>query len=274
MIGYIYRITNKITHQNYIGQTVDIKGRKRRHLNTLQNNIHDNPKLQASWNKYGQDNFEFESWKFEIKSPEELNQLECEYIDKYNGLTEGFNLVPGGGKPPIHQKVKDDDIVTFLCVQERLGDGYGKTCEQIFGWSKGTASAAKRKIRYFKAWDVYESMSAEERRQRADDFIQSQHLKEQAFQRQLAQGGCKKAYQLTQDDFNFAFAAQELGYSYTPVAEYLGIKPATVKDWFNGRARGKNKKIYLLLSEEEKSLLYGRVKTAGLSGNPKPKSSK
>lgn len=273
MVGYIYRITNIITHQNYIGQTIDIKRRKRTHYSTLRSNTHDNPKLQASWNKYGAENFEFESWEFEINSLEELNQLECEYIDKYNGLTEGFNLTSGGGKPPLHQKVQDDDIATFLCVQEELGDGYGKTCEQIFGWSKGTASAAKRKIRYAKGWIIYESMSDEERRLRATDFIQSQHLKEQALKRQLTQGGCEKAYQLTQDDYNFAFAAQELGYTYTQVANYLGIKPATVKDWFNGRSRKLNREEYNRLPSQIKNQLYGRVKTAELSGNPKSESS-
>jgi hypothetical protein len=54
-----------------------------------------------------------------------------------------------------------------------LGDGYGKTCEQIFGWSKGTASAAKRKIRYLKGWLIYEQMTKEERLERANDFIVS-----------------------------------------------------------------------------------------------------
>lgn len=48
MVGYIYRITNKVTNQNYIGQTIDINRRKRTHFNTLRNNTHDNPKLQAS----------------------------------------------------------------------------------------------------------------------------------------------------------------------------------------------------------------------------------
>lgn len=273
MIGYIYRITNIVTHQNYIGQTIDIKRRKRTHYSTLRSNTHDNPKLQASWNKYGAENFEFESWEFEINSLEELNQLECEYIDKYNGLTEGFNLTPGGGKPPLHQKVQDDDIVTFLCVQNILGDGYGKTCEQVFGWARGTASAAKRKVRYANGWMIYESMSEKERQQRGEDFIESQHLKEQALKRQLLQGGCEKAYQLTQDDYNFAFAAQELGYSYTPVANYLGIKPATVKDWFSGRSRKLNKEEYNKLPSQIKNQLYGRVKTAELSGNPKSKSS-
>lgn len=273
MVGYIYKITNKITNQNYVGQTIDINRRKRTHFNTLRSNTHDNPKLQASWNKYGEENFEFESWEFEINNLEQLNELECHYIDKYEGLTLGFNLVPGGGKPPLHQKVKDDDIATFLCVQKKLGDGYGKTCEQIFGWSKGTASAAKRKVRYLNGWNIYESMSSEEQNLRAQDFIESQHLKEVALKRQLTQGGCEKAYQLKQEDFNFAFTAQELGYGYTSVAKYLEVKSATVKDWFNGRSRKKEREQFNKLSDYEKSQLIGRVKTAELSGKPKSISS-
>ena len=269
MIGYIYKITNTQTNQNYIGQTIDINRRKRTHFNRLNNQSHDNPKLQASWNKYGKENFSFEYWEFDISSAEELNSLECEYIDKYEGLTEGFNLIPGGGAPPLHQKVRDDDIATFLCVQEILGDGYGKTCEQIFGWAKGTASSAKRRVRYLRGWLIYEQMSQEERLQRVQDFIDSQHLKEMALQRQLVQGGCQKAYCLTEDDYNFAFMAQEMGYGYTVVANYLGIKPATVKDWFNGRSRKKNKENFNKLNKEEKDRLIGRVKIAELNGKPK-----
>ena len=274
MVGYIYRITNTKTNQHYIGQTIDINRRRRKHFRTLRDGQHDNPKLQASWNKYGEENFEFEFWEFEISYKEELNKLECQYIDKYNGLSEGFNLVPGGGNPPLHQKINDDDIATFLCVQHKLGDGYGKTCEQIFGWSKGTASAAKRKIRYAQGWLIYETMSQEEREQRATDFIESQHLYQQALKRQLTQGGCQKAYQLTLEDYYFAFMAQEIGYSYTEVANYFGIKPATVKDWFGKRSRNKERELFNQLNKDEKNLLIGRVKTAELSGNPKSSSSK
>ena len=273
MVGYIYKITNKVTNQNYVGQTIDINRRKRTHFNTLRSNTHDNPKLQASWNKYGEENFEFESWEFEIQNIEELNLLECQYIEKYSGLSDGFNLVPGGGKPPLHQKINDDDVATFLCVQQELGDGYGKSCEEIFGWAKGTASNVKRKIRYFKGWEIFNNLSKEEQKIRANDFINSQHLKEVALKRQLTQGGCVKAYQLTQDDFNFAFMAQELGYGYTPVANYLGIKSATVKDWFNGRSRKKEKEKFNKLSDYEKNQLIGRVKMAELSGKPKSISS-
>lgn len=60
MIGYIYKIENIITKQKYIGQTIDINRRKKKHFNTLDANKHDNPKLQASYNKYGKENFSFE----------------------------------------------------------------------------------------------------------------------------------------------------------------------------------------------------------------------
>ena len=116
-------------------------------------------------------------------------------------------------------------------------------------------------------------MTEQERLQRGQDFIDSQHLKNVALQRQLTQGGCAKAYSLTQDDYNFAFAAQELGYGYTTVANYLEIKPATVKDWFNGRSRKKEREQFNKLSDDEKSQLIGRVKTAELSGKPKSISS-
>ena len=108
------------------------------------------------------------------------------------------------------------------------------------------------------------------RKEAATNFYK---LSEKVLNRQMSQGGCAKAYQLTQDDYNFAFAAQELGYTYTQVANYLEIKPATVKDWFNGRSRKKNKEIYLQLTPEEKNQFLGRVKTAELSGNPKSESS-
>lgn len=273
MIGYIYQIQCLPTQESYIGLTVNYKRRKRDHLNALRNNRHENPKLQNAWNKYGEQEFHFRKWEFEISHPDDLKPLECEYIEKYDSLNNGFNLVPGGGAPPMHQKVKNEDIVKFLCVQWKYGDGYGKTCEQVFNWSKGTASAAKRKIRFIDANIEFENMNDNERNELAESTFIEYQIDKKALQRQLTQGGCQKAYQLTQDDYNFAFAAQELGYTYTQVANYLKIKPATVKDWFNGRSRKKNKSIYLQLTGHEKSLLHGRVKTAELSGNPKSDSS-
>ena len=273
MVGYIYQIENLITKQSYIGQTVDIKRRKNTHFNMLRKNKHENQKLQNAWNKYGEQEFHFRYWTFEDITSEDLDNLEKQYIEKYNSLNNGYNLVPGGGKPPLHQKVKNDDIISFLCIQWKYGDGYGKTCEEIFGWSKGTASAAKRKVRFIDANCLFEKMTNEEKEKRAIYIYTKYDLKNKALQRQLTQGGCSKAYSLTVDDYNFAFTAQELGYGYTTVANYLGIKPTTVKDWFNGRSRKKEKQQFNKIHGDEKDRLIGRVKTAELSGKPKSASS-
>lgn len=84
MIGYIYQILNLVTNQSYVGQTVDINRRRNTHFNNLRKNKHENPKLQASWNKYGENAFHFNYWTFEFESPDELDKLECEYIEKFN----------------------------------------------------------------------------------------------------------------------------------------------------------------------------------------------
>ena len=273
MKGYIYQIENLITHESYIGQTIDIKRRKNTHFNRLRRNKHDNPKLQNSFNKYGEQEFHFRYWEFDITNQEELNFLECEYIEKYDSLNNGFNLVPGGGAPPLRKKVKDEDIIKFLCIQWRYGDGYGKACEEIFHWAKGTASTAKRGLRYLNAINTFENLTPKEREKIIENTFNQYEINNINLKRQLAQGGCLKAYELTQDDYNFAFAAQELGYTYTSVANYLGVKPSTVKDWFNGRSRKKNKELYMQLDLESKSQLIGRVKIAELSGNPKSVSS-
>lgn len=273
MIGYIYRITNIITNQCYVGITEDFQRRKKRHITELNTNKHHSPKLQNAWNYYGSDKFEWTVREISINQYDDLYNEEIQEIQKYDSYSSGYNCNSGGRISDWKQKVKNEDIVKFLCIQWKYGDGYGKTCEEIFGWSKGTASAAKRKIRFVDANVEFEKMNDEEKELLAIDTFNKYNLNERLLNRQLAQGGCAKAYQLTQDDYNFAFAAQELGYTYTQVANYLKIKPATVKDWFNGRSRKKNKEVYLQLTEEEKSQFHGRVKTAELSGNPKSESS-
>jgi group I intron endonuclease len=56
----IYQILNIINNKFYIGSAIDFNRRLFNHNTKLNNNIHDNPKLQAAWNKYGADAFIFQ----------------------------------------------------------------------------------------------------------------------------------------------------------------------------------------------------------------------
>ena len=207
MVGYVYRITNIQTQKKYVGITEDFERRKRKHIKELRNNTHHSPKLQNAWNYWGENNFEWTVREVQINQYDDLYDIEVEEIKKYNSYNDGYNCNSGGRISDWKQKVKNEDIVKFLCIQWKYGDGYGKTCEQIFGWSKGTASAAKRKIRYLDANIAFEKLSKEEREQIAKETFEKNNIDGKALKRQLTQGGCEKAYQLTQDDFNFAFTA-------------------------------------------------------------------
>lgn len=56
----VYVIENKITHMLYVGRTsAKEKNRWRIHRSELRSNNHFNKHLQSSWNKHGEDNFEF-----------------------------------------------------------------------------------------------------------------------------------------------------------------------------------------------------------------------
>lgn len=58
MIG-IYFIVNTITKTVYVGQSVNMPKRFKRHISDLKNQKHGNQHLQSSWNKYGGDVFVF-----------------------------------------------------------------------------------------------------------------------------------------------------------------------------------------------------------------------
>ena len=104
----IYKITNKINNKMYIGQSKDIINRWDKHKNELNSNKHKNDYLQKSWNKYGEENFDFEI--IVLCEPAELNRLEKHYIDKYdtfNNDKKGYNLQSGGDFPQVSETTKE-----------------------------------------------------------------------------------------------------------------------------------------------------------------------
>lgn len=93
-ISGIYLIMNKINNKKYIGQASNIKTRWTHHKTDLRCGCHHNRHLQASWNKYGEENFVFSI--IEECSEECLNDRESYWINYYNSYNNGYNLDHGG----------------------------------------------------------------------------------------------------------------------------------------------------------------------------------
>jgi group I intron endonuclease len=87
----IYRITCLTTGKFYIGSAVSLYGRYNGHMNTLRRNEHHNPKLQAAFNKYGENVFIFEVIEFVLVPF--LLEREQYWFDKLSPFDDrGFNL--------------------------------------------------------------------------------------------------------------------------------------------------------------------------------------
>lgn len=96
-MGIIYSILNKANGKIYVGQTDrTAQIRKTEHFSELRTQVHTNPHLQASWNKYGEDSFEFNV--LEHCDEKDLGVNEDWWIDYFDSTdrSKGYNLQTGG----------------------------------------------------------------------------------------------------------------------------------------------------------------------------------
>lgn len=123
----IYKITNKVNGQSYIGLSKDIECRWRQH--ELRSS---NPKdkeyekaLYRAFRKYGLQSFE---WTIlEECSEEELSDREIYWIGYYNTYANGYNETPGGdvgninhGESHPNHKLTEVDVYTIRSYYKNL----------------------------------------------------------------------------------------------------------------------------------------------------------
>ena len=77
----VYQIRNIITDKVYVGSSIDIETRWRKHKELLNKKNHHSPYLQNAWEKYGENSFVFEIIE-EIYNEKELIILEQKWIDE------------------------------------------------------------------------------------------------------------------------------------------------------------------------------------------------
>lgn len=98
----IYSILNKSNGKVYVGQAVKTNRRLSNHKSALRGNHHTNKHLQSSWNKYGEDAFEFNV--LEYCSEKSLDCAEKWWIHHFSATNreKGYNKEDGGNKNKHH----------------------------------------------------------------------------------------------------------------------------------------------------------------------------
>ena len=95
----IYQIKCTSNGKFYIGSAVDMHDRCEHHRSSLRRGDHPNAHLQAAWNKYGEENFEYTA--LELTSRSSLLQVEQNWLDKTKSFKSdvGFNIFNTSGSP-------------------------------------------------------------------------------------------------------------------------------------------------------------------------------
>jgi group I intron endonuclease len=86
----IYKIINVVNNKFYVGSTTNKKVRFRQHRKLLRGNRHHCKHLQAAWNKYGEDKFEFVVVE-NVPQDKELWVVEDEWLSKNVGQEHCYN---------------------------------------------------------------------------------------------------------------------------------------------------------------------------------------
>jgi len=88
----VYAITNLENDKIYVGSTKDFKERWYIHRRSLNLGTHYNKYLQRSWNKHGEDMFEFSILEY-VNNLDDLHLVEQFWMDKYReGGKELYNI--------------------------------------------------------------------------------------------------------------------------------------------------------------------------------------
>ena len=106
----IYKVTNKINGNIYIGQT--IRSLDDRIISHVKSSKHPKVAFHYAIVKYGFDNFKWDILE-QCNSIQELNKREQYYIRKYNTFKDGYNMNEGGSNA-THSTITKSKISNSL----------------------------------------------------------------------------------------------------------------------------------------------------------------
>lgn len=113
----IYGIRNLLNDKWYVGQSINIELRWKRHVWALNNEYHHNQHLLRSWKKYGESAFQFIA--LEECDAGDLNNREAYWINRLHSLENGYNECSGGAGT-VGYKWSDEAKVKF--AKGRIGE--------------------------------------------------------------------------------------------------------------------------------------------------------
>lgn len=124
----IYRILNKINGNCYIGSSLNVEKRYKHHLSTLRHNSSRCSILQKTFNKYGEDNFEFQV--ILCCKPEYRLYYEQQLIRELNSQ---YNVFTNVSDSPLRQFTFTEQSKLKMSIAHK-GKNYQNSINTTYHW--------------------------------------------------------------------------------------------------------------------------------------------
>lgn len=136
MVGYIYKITNKINGKVYVGKTTrTVQERWEEHLREYRRERCENRPLYRAIRKYGTNAFAVET--LEEVGLENLSERETYWIEYFHTYSDGYNATMGGDGKILY----DYDLIAQLL---REGRKYQEIADMVGCCSDTVSFVAKK----------------------------------------------------------------------------------------------------------------------------------
>lgn len=169
MIG-IYKITNKINGNAYIGLSVDIKRRWKDHFQRYKDSSNKEYEkvLYKAFRKYGIENFDFSV--IEECSLEELRKKEKYWIAYFDTFHNGYNATEGGedilpmpGEKHPNHKLTENDVIY---IRELWASKTLSTREMYYEYQHIIGKSGFKKIYTWQTWkNILPELNTKENRE-------------------------------------------------------------------------------------------------------------
>ena len=143
MLSGIYWIRNLINNKIYVGSSKDLENREYVHFSRLKNNHHANLHLQFSYNKYGKENFVFETLM--TCHPDMLSFYEQQFLDQWKPEYNKSKYTDSPMRGKSHTEETKEKMK--LCHINRKYPEFEKTWKNPFYKGKHLPDDVKEKLR-------------------------------------------------------------------------------------------------------------------------------
>ena len=167
----IYKIVNVVTEDFYVGSAVKPKRRKWEHWAALKKGTHHCVALQAAWNTFGEDAFEFDVIEI-VENEAQLLLVEDTHLLQHAGQAHCYNTAlttqqPASSTPSVRAKIKTAMQRLYVDKQNhpRFGKRHSEETKNKVSVSRTGKAAGKEHYRYGQTVspEVREKISATQR---------------------------------------------------------------------------------------------------------------